>query len=114
MNSTEANNLASSVKEVTKNRVQMHADANQSIEKTTNSTSSINKLYKTGNKNYLIKAGMALLVFPEPIVSDVLGTTLIAAGAIQEGIRRQSIFLDDLPKAFKSAMRDLHASKDLI
>ena len=114
MNPTEANNLASSVKEVTKNRVQMHADANQSMEKTTNSTSSINKLYKTGNKNYLIKAGMALLVFPEPIVSDVLGTTLIAAGAIQEGIRRQSIFLDDLPKAFKSAMRDLHASKDLI
>jgi len=44
----------------------MNADANQSIKKTTNSTGSINKLYKTGNKNYLIKAGMALLVFPEP------------------------------------------------
>jgi hypothetical protein len=114
MNPSEADNLASSVKEVTRNRIQMHADADQSIKKTTDSTSSINKLQKSGNKNYLIKAGMALLVFPEPIISDVLGTTLIAAGAIQEGIRRQSIFLDDLPKAFKSAMRDLHASKDLI
>jgi hypothetical protein len=75
---------------------------------------SINKLYKSGNKNYLIRAGVALIVFPEPVVSDVLGTTLLAAGAIQEGIKRQSIFLDDLPKAFKSAMRDLKASKDLI
>jgi hypothetical protein len=114
MDPKEANNLASSVKEVAKTHVQMHTDAKQSIQKTTNSASSINKLYKNGNKNYLIKAGMALIIFPEPIVSDVLGTTLLAAGAIQEGIRRQSIFLDDLPKAFKSAMRSLQASKDLI
>lgn len=114
MNPKEANNLASSVKEVTKDHVQMNADANQTINKTANSAGSINKLYRSGNKNYLIKAGMALLVFPEPVVSDILGTSLIAAGAIQEGIRRQSIFLDDLPKAFKSAMRDLQASKNLI
>jgi hypothetical protein len=114
MNAKEANGLALSVKEVAKNHLQMHSDAKQSIKKTTNSASPINKLYKSGNKNYLIKAGMALIVFPEPVISDVLGTTLLAAGAIQEGIRRQSIFLDDLPKAFKSAMRDLQASKDLI
>lgn len=30
----------------------------------------------------LIAAGMACIVFPEPIVSDLLGSTLIAAGAL--------------------------------
>lgn len=81
---------------------------------TTTAAGSVNRLYKKGNKNLLVKAGMALIVFPEPIVSDALGTTLLAAGAIQEGIKRRSTYLDDLPKALKSAMKDLKASKDLI
>ena len=72
------------------------------------------KLYKRGNKSLLIKAGVALLVFPEPVVSDLLGTTLIAAGVVQQGIKRQSIYLDDLPKAFKSAMKDLKSARDLL
>ncbi len=114
MTTKELNNLASSVKEITKNHVEMRTDASHSISATSTAAGSVKKLYKKGNKNFLIKAGMALIVFPEPIVSDALGTTLLAAGAIQEGIKRQSIYLDDLPKAFKSAMKDLKASKDLI
>jgi hypothetical protein len=110
----EINNLTKAVHEVTKNHLEMHADATHSIKTGANSAGSVNNLYKSGSKNFLIKAGMALIVFPEPIVSDVLGTTLLAAGAIQEGIKRQSIYLDDMPKAFKSAMKELKASKDLI
>ena len=71
------------------------------------------KLWKSGNQSFLIKAGVALLVFPEPIVSDLLGTSLIAAGAVQQGIKRQSIYLDDLPKAFKSTMKEIKAAKEL-
>ncbi len=114
MNTKELNDLTSSVKEVTKNHVEMDADAIQSIEAAANSVTSVNKLHKSRNKNLLIRAGMALIVFPEPIISDALGTALLAAGAIQEGIKRQSIYLDDLPKAFKSAVRELKTSKDLI
>jgi hypothetical protein len=72
------------------------------------------KLWKSGNQSFLIKAGVTLLVFPEPFISDVVGTSLIAAGAIQQGIKRQSTYLDDLPKAFKNIMRDMKATKDLI
>ena len=71
-------------------------------------------LWKSGNQSLLIKAGVALLVFPEPIVSDLLGTSLIAAGAIHQGIKRQSIYLDDLPKALKKTMREVKAAKELI
>jgi hypothetical protein len=60
------------------------------------------------------KSWLALVVFPEPIISDLLGTSLIAAGAIQQGIKRQSIYIDDLPKALKSAIEEVKASKELI
>jgi len=72
------------------------------------------KLWKSGNKPFLIKAGLALLVFPEPVVSDALGTFLLAAGAVQEGVKRQAVYVDDLPKAFQSAMHNLKNARDMV
>jgi hypothetical protein len=66
------------------------------------------------NCGRVIKTGLALLIFPAPVVSNVLGTAMLAAGAVQEGIKRQSIYLDDLPKALKSAMKNLKSTKDLV
>jgi len=59
------------------------------------------QLWKSGSKPLLIKAGLALIVFTEPIVSDALGTFLFTAGTVQEGIRHQAVYVDDLPKAFQ-------------
>jgi hypothetical protein len=114
MNAKEFNSLTTSIKEMSKNHLDMHFDAAHSVKTAANSAGAVNKLSKSGNRSFLIKAGLALIVFPEPIVSDMLGTTLLAAGAVQEGIKRQSIYLDDLPKAFKSAMRDLKSTRDLL
>ena len=114
MSAKEASKLSEIIKEVTQTHIETRNETMQSINATQKSAGSVNNLSKSAHKNYLIKAGMALIVFPEPIVSDILGTTLLAAGAIQEGIRRNSIYLDDLPKSFKSAMRDLKKTKELI
>ncbi len=114
MNTKEFKDLTASIKEMSKNHLETRTDAAGSVRIATNCAGAVNKLYKSGNKSFLIKAGLALLVFPEPVVSDMLGTTLLAAGAVQQGIKRQSIYLDDLPKAFKSAMRDLKSSKELL
>lgn len=102
--------ITASVKEMIQNHVEMAS----SIVTATNSVGATSKLWKSGNKSFLIKAGLALVVFPEPVVSDMLGTALLAAGAVQEGIKRQSIYLDDLPKAFRSAMKDLNSTKESI
>jgi hypothetical protein len=114
MKTKEYKDLTESIKETCETHVAVHADAAHSIATATNSVGGVAKLYKSENKSLLIKAGLALIVFPEPVVSDLLGTTLLAAGAIHEGIKRQSIYLDDLPKAFKSAMRDLKSARDLL
>ena len=114
MSTKELKDLTASIKEMSKNHVEASKDAAGSARTAVHGAGAVNKLYKSGNKSLLIKAGLALIVFPEPVVSDVLGTTLLAAGAVQQGIKRQSIYLDDLPKAFKSVMRDLKSARELL
>jgi hypothetical protein len=99
-----------SVTQLSKDR----ADIAGSLRGATQDVGGTKKLWKSNNKPILIQAGLALLVFPEPIVSDALGTALLAAGAIQEGVKRQSVYFDDLPKAFQSAMRHLKDAKDTV
>ena len=102
--------LTASVKEMSKD----HIVLGNSLKATATSANATKGLWKSGHKPLLIQAGLALIVFPEPIVSDALGTFLLAAGAVQEGIKRQAVYVDDLPKAFQSAMRTLKNTKDLV
>ncbi len=69
-------------------------------------------LWKNCEKPWLIKLGLALIVFPEPVISDVLGSLLIAAGTVQEGIRRRTLHVEDIPKTFKSVMKELQAVEE--
>ena len=110
MKAEEFKALTASITQMSKD----HVDMASSIGTAANSAGATKKLWRSGNKSFLIKAGLALVIFPEPVVSDMLGTALLAAGAVQEGIKRQSIYLDDLPKAFKSAIKDLKTAKESI
>lgn len=110
MKTEEFKALTASVKELSKD----YANLAYSLKETAHEAKATRQLWKNGNKPLLIKVGLALIVFPEPLVSDVLGTFLLAAGTVQEGMRRQAIYVDDLPKAFQNAMRNLKAIKDQI
>lgn len=46
----------------------------------------------------LIAAGMACIVFPEPVISDILGSTLVVAGMFIKG-RRGSTIMDIFKEA---------------
>lgn len=72
------------------------------------------KLWNNGNKPWLIKLGLALIIFPEPVLSDVLGSLLIAVGTVQEGIRRRALHIEDVPKAFQNVMKELRISEEHI
>lgn len=105
--------LTQSVKELTV-MTRERAEIAKSMKSVSLAANGTKNLWKNGRKPLLIKAGLALLVFPEPIVSDALGTALLAAGAVQEGIKRQAVYVDDMPKAFNSAIKTLKNSKDLL
>lgn len=70
------------------------------------------RLWKSGKKPVLVQLGLALIAFPEPFVSDVVGTLLVTAGMVQEGIRRRTLYVDGLPKAFQSLLKDLQATRE--
>jgi len=68
----------------------------------------IRRLFKENNKSSLIKIGIACLAFPEPIVSDILGYSLLAAGLIQRRIKSSAAYLEDLNKIFPNFFKEVH------
>jgi hypothetical protein len=73
------------------------------------------RVFREGNKSKLIKLGVALIVFPEPTpISEIVGGSLVAAGAVKKGIQNRAAFAEDIGKDFKKALRDLDLTKDLL
>lgn len=103
MNLKETKDLSRDLKIIS----QTFNEVANAIKSTTDTVKSIKNLMdakrnKLGSK--LITAGITCIAFPEPIFSDVLGLTLVAAGLIIDGRRRTII---DVFKESKRLMRDL-------
>ena len=88
-----------------------YADLAQALKGTTRSAKTTKQLWRSGKRSPLIKVGLALIAFPDPTISDVVGSTLVAAGLVQEGIRRHTLHVDDVYKTFQNTMKEIRASK---
>ena len=75
---------------------------------------STQKLWKRGSNSFLIKAGLALIAFPDPTISDVVGSALIAAGVIQLKMRNSKLHVEDVYKTFPKVMKELGAIKQCL
>jgi hypothetical protein len=71
--------------------------------------SRLNRSSRVGDR--LVKAGVALVVFPEPIVSDLFGSLLIAAGLFLKK-RTSGATLDDLRVEASETIRALKRIRD--
>ncbi len=69
-----------------------------------------NKLWSKGNKSTLIKLGLALIAFPDPTISDIIGTALVAAGTVQIAIRHRTLYVEDVYKKFRDTFKELSAA----
>ncbi len=77
--------------------------------------SNTRKLFREGNKSRLIELGVALIAIPEPTpVSPIVGSSLVAAGAVQKGIKSRAAFAEDIGKDLKKALKDLSRTRDLL
>jgi hypothetical protein len=68
-------------------------------------------LWRKGNNSILIKLGLALIAFPDPTISDIIGTVLVAAGTVQMGIRRRTVYVEDVYKTFHGTLKDMWTIK---
>ncbi|MEM2281710.1 MAG: hypothetical protein QXZ68_06980, partial [Candidatus Bathyarchaeia archaeon] len=75
------------VSEALKELNESYSDFLCSMGETVRNVKMAKELWHDGHKPWLVKLGLALIVFPEPVVIDILRSLLIASGTVQSGIR---------------------------
>jgi hypothetical protein len=89
-----------------------YADLAQALKATANEAETTKQLWRAKNKSVLIKVGLALIAFPDPTISDVIGGLLVAAGTVQAGIRHRTIYVEDVYKTFQDTFRNIRNVKN--
>lgn len=110
MKTDEVKKLASTLNELNESYI----DFLQSMKESVKEVKATKKLWKNSEKPWLIKFGLALILFPDPTISDVVGSLLVAAGTVQEGIRRRALHVEDIPKTFQNIMKEIQATEESI
>ncbi len=109
MRTEEVESAADTVKELNRSYV----DLLHAVEGTVKEVKATKKLWRDANRSRLVKLGLTLIMFPEPTpISETIGTCLVAAGAIQKGIRSRTIYVEDVYKTFQDVLKDVRTTKD--
>jgi hypothetical protein len=91
-----------------------YADLLQTLTDTTKEVKATKKLWRKGGNSFLIKVGLALIAFPDPTVSDIVGAALVAAGTVQMGIRKRTLYVEDVYKKLNTTFKDVLNTKDIL
>lgn len=111
MNKEEVKDVVELLKQYSQSRNQTANTASVSVHGFRNELHSTQKLWKQGNKSFLIKAGLAMIAFPDPTISDVIGSAMVAAGLIQLKMRNSALHVDDVYKIFPRVVKELGSIK---
>jgi hypothetical protein len=84
-----------------------YGDLLQAMTETTKEVRTIKNLWRKGSNSVLIKVGLALIAFPDPTISDIIGAALVAAGTVQVGIRKRTLYAEDVYKTFNNTFKDM-------
>lgn len=103
MKTDEVKTLAQALKELNES----YGDIIVTMTDTTREMKTAKKLWRSGNRSTLIKVGLALIAFPDPTISDVVGAALVATGTVQMGLRRRTLYVDDISKKFRETLKDV-------
>jgi hypothetical protein len=107
MKNEEIKTLADALKELNES----YTDVIQTMTETIKEVKATKQLWRKGNNSILIKLGLALIAFPDPTISDIIGTVLVAAGTVQMGIRRRTVYVEDVYKTFHDTLKDMWTIK---
>jgi hypothetical protein len=86
-----------------------HEEAVKVISEAVRESHSVENLSKKKDTSLLIKVGLLLIAFPDPTISDLVGTLLVSAGLIQTKIRRSTLHMEDIPDTFQGLIKNLQA-----
>jgi len=109
------NDDAKSVVNVVNELSESYLDFIHTMKGTIREVSVTKHLWRDQNKSKLVKLGLALIVFPEPTpISETIGACLVAAGTVQQEIRRRSLYVEDVYKTFKDTLKEIWTAKHTV
>jgi len=111
MNKEKAKDVVELLKQYSQSRKQTANTAGAAVHGFKNELHSTQKLWKQEKKPFLIKAGLALIAFPDPTISDVVGSAMVAAGLIQMKMHNSALHVDDVYKTFPRVVKELDSIK---
>jgi hypothetical protein len=66
------------------------------------------KLWRGEKKSKLIKLAITLITFPEPTpISETIGAAVLAAGLVQNRIKKSTLHVEDVYKTFQDMNKDI-------
>jgi len=114
LNAKEAKDLLEVLRELSLSRKETVNTLDSAMRGFTEELSAAQKLWRRGNNSFLIKVGLALIAFPDPTITDVIGSALVAAGLIQLRMRRSALYLEDVYKTFPRVIKELDLIKQYL
>lgn len=111
MNKEEAKNLVETLRQLSLSRKETADTIHPVMQGFTKELRSTQKLWRMRNNSFLIKAGLALIAFPDPTVTDILGSALLAAGILQLEMKRSALHVEDVYKTFPQVIKELTIMK---
>src|SRR3990170_5479271 len=94
--SKELKNWADALRESASNRTETAHILHSSMKGFTGELQSTQKLWRKGGNPVLIKVGLALIAFPDPTISDIIGSALVAVGLIQLKVKNSALHIEDV------------------
>ncbi len=91
---------------------QSYAEFYKAMKGTTKEAAKAQKVWREGNKSNLVKIGVACIMFPDPSpVGEIIGAGFLVAGAVQKGIQKRTLYVNDIKKNLEYTLKELRAAQ---
>jgi len=104
MKTEEVKNIVDTVKELS----QSYKETVDAVKGFITELRTAKSLWRKHNQSKLFKLGLALIAFPDPTISDVVGGFLVSVGVLQAKMRRSTLHIEDVYKTFPEVIKELH------
>jgi hypothetical protein len=85
-----------------------YTEALEVVNEMAKDVNSARKLWRDGYKSKLIKIAITLITFPEPTpISETVGAAFLAAGLVQNQIKKSTLHVEDVYKTFQDVNNDI-------
>jgi len=111
VNTEEAKDLVELLNRLSTSRKETANTMNAVMHGFTKELRSTQKLWRRENNSFLIRTGLALIAFPDPTITDILGSALVAAGILQLKMKSSTLHVEDVYKTFPQVIKELTTSK---